>query len=364
VSDKLDPRKSAVLRTVVSEYIETAQPVGSSHVVRDTAIGVSPATVRADMAALERDGYLTHPHTSAGRIPTDKGYRFFVDSLAGPTALGRGQQQQIREFFANAHGEIERMLRDTSGLLATLTDYAAVVVGPTHEALTIRSTLLVRLSRSMALLVIVLSNGAVDKHTIDLDDDVDDADLAETGASLQAVLDGRPVTLAHLEVLGACLERDLGGRSGHRATATHKTDRRDPTSPRDRLVRACASALEQGARPASGTDQVYVGGAARMAEQFDAIGQVRAVLSILEESYVVVSLMNDVLAQGQSVAIGSENHVESLAQCSVVVAPYAGQDEVSGAIGLLGPTRMNYPQAMAAVALVARRLGRQLAAGQ
>lgn len=101
-----------------------------------------------------------------------------------------------------------------------------------------------------------------------------------------------------------------------------------------------------------------------MAEQFDAISQVRAVLAILEESYVVVSLMNDVLAQGQSVAIGSENHVDSLSQCSVVVAPYASKDEVGGAIGLLGPTRMNYPQAMAAVALVARRLGRQLAAGQ
>ena len=123
-------------------YVETAQPVGSSQVARDPVIEVSPATVRADMAALEREGYLTHPHTSAGRIPTDKGYRFFVDHLGNLQPLGRAEHEQVQVFFSKAHGELERVLQDTSRLLAKLTDCAAVVMSPAHETLVVRSALI------------------------------------------------------------------------------------------------------------------------------------------------------------------------------------------------------------------------------
>src|SRR5437016_5279362 len=129
----LDDRKAAILRAVVEQYIETAQPVGSAHVARGSALGVSPATVRNEMAILERDGYLAHPHTSAGRIPTDKGYRFFVDQLTEPGSLAAPQRHLVRDFFAHAHGELEQMLHDTSTLLSRLTDYAAVVLAPGAE---------------------------------------------------------------------------------------------------------------------------------------------------------------------------------------------------------------------------------------
>src|SRR5436305_3543406 len=119
----LDDRKAAVLRAVVREYIETAQPVGSAHVSRTTDLAVSPATVRNEMASLEREGYLTQPHTSAGRVPTDQGYRFFVDQLTGPGALPPAQRQQVKEFFAKAHGELEQTLHDTTSLLSGLTTY-------------------------------------------------------------------------------------------------------------------------------------------------------------------------------------------------------------------------------------------------
>ena len=117
----LDERKAAILQAVVQEYIRTAQPVGSNHVVAASAIDVSPATVRNEMAALEADGYLQQPHTSAGRVPTDKGYRFFVDTLAQPGPLDSGRAQQVRTFFAHAHGALEQMLSDTSQLLTRLT---------------------------------------------------------------------------------------------------------------------------------------------------------------------------------------------------------------------------------------------------
>src|SRR4051812_33502179 len=134
----LDERKANILRAVVEEYIETAQPVGSGHVARAPGVNVSPATVRNDMAVLEQEGYLVQPHTSAGRIPTEKGYRLFVDRLQA-TQLDTSDPQQVRAFFARAHGELEQMLGDTSRLLAGLPHYAAVVVGPPHQAASIRS---------------------------------------------------------------------------------------------------------------------------------------------------------------------------------------------------------------------------------
>ncbi|HVC26351.1 MAG TPA: heat-inducible transcriptional repressor HrcA [Acidimicrobiales bacterium] len=334
----LDARKSAILRKVVTEHIETAQPVGSSHVVQDPAIDVSPATVRSDMAALEREGYLTHPHTSAGRIPTDKGYRFFVDNLSDAPLLDPASHEQVATFFDRAHGELERMLRDTSRLLSQLTDHAAVVVAPAHEVLTVRSSMLTRLGPRVVLHVAVLSNGSVEKHSVEMEERTTDSEVAAASA---------------------LLADQLCGHTLGRAAAPARTG----NGPVDVLLGALHAQIVDGARPAPETEEVYVGGAARMAQQFAAVDQVREVLSILEQSFVVVSLLHDVLSTGQSVAIGTENRVESLAECSLVVAPYEVDDEVVGTIGVLGPTRMNYPQALAAVAVVSQRLGRQLSSG-
>ena len=166
----LDDRKAAILRAVVEEYIDTAQPVGSSHVMQAPGVQVSSATVRNDMATLEQEGYLRQPHTSAGRIPTEKGYRFFVDNMGQPAPLRGSDAQQVRSFFEKAHGELEAMLHDTSRLLGDLTSYAGVVIAPVGQEATIRSVQVVGLSSASALLVAVLSNGTVEKHTLDLTD--------------------------------------------------------------------------------------------------------------------------------------------------------------------------------------------------
>src|SRR5579863_4038520 len=180
----LDARKATILKAVVVEHIDTAQPVGSSAVAASADLDVSSATVRSEMVALEREGYLAQPHTSAGRIPTDKGYRFFVDHLGRPGTLGPHERHEVRKFFAHVHGEVEDLLGRTSGLLAGLTDYAAVIVGPRHESATIRSVQLVGLSPRLALLVVVLSDGAVEKRTIDLPSDTGDDLLAEAAMHL------------------------------------------------------------------------------------------------------------------------------------------------------------------------------------
>ena len=186
----LDDRKAAILKAVVEEYIQTAQPVGSGAVSRHSDLSVSSATVRNEMGVLEREGYLAQPHTSAGRIPTDKGYRFFVDSIAGPGRLGPAQSQQIRAFFATAHGELERMLADTSRFLSGLTDYAAVVMRQADDPAHIRSVQIVSLAPRVAVVVAVLGSGAVDKHTLELPDEPSEAQVAAASAHLAAHLTG------------------------------------------------------------------------------------------------------------------------------------------------------------------------------
>jgi heat-inducible transcriptional repressor len=329
----LDSRKSTILRKVVTEHIETGQPVGSAHLVRDTGIDVSAATVRSDMATLERDGYLTHPHTSAGRIPTDKGYRYFVDHLEREAPLDSKSAEQVEAFFLRAHGELERMLRDTSQLLSQLTDYASLVVAPATEQLAVRDTLLTRLSQSTALVVVVCSNGVVEKHTIEIPAATTDDEVETASALLREQLAGQ-----------------ILGRLGpvHASGSTHVA----------RLVESACACLG-GLSPRRDED-VYLGGVAHMADQFPAIETVREVLEILEQSFVVVSLISDLLASGKSVAIGAESGLAPLAECSLVVAPYTVDDEPAGTIGVLGPTRMNYPQALATVAVVSQRLSRQL----
>ena len=333
----LDERKASILRTVVEEYIQSAQPVGSGHVAAAPGVTVSSATVRNDMAVLEQEGYLRQPHTSAGRVPTDKGYRYFVDSLVGPASLDQSSAQQVRSFFARAHGELERMLSDTTQLLSNLTDSAAVIVGPPQEAAVVRSAQFVALGPQVVLVVVVLSNGSVEKRTLELSAAATDEQLAAATRRLSAVCVG-----------------------GHLV-------RTEPIPPSgdaevDVLVAAAFRAFSADQHH-SELDHVFVGGAARMAGAFEAVDTVRQVLTILEQQLVVVTLLRDVLDRGLSVAIGAETGMAHLAECSLVVAPYAIDGESVGTIAVLGPTRMNYPQALAAVAVVGKRLGKRLSEG-
>ena len=331
----LDERKTAILRAVVQEYIATAQPVGSTHVADAPGVHVSSATVRNDMAVLEQEGYLVQPHTSAGRIPTDKGYRFFVDHLTPQGRFDNTQHQRVSDFFDRAHLRLEELLQRTSSLVADLTSYAAVVVGPTPEAAVVRSVQVVGLSTRSAMVVAVLSNGSVEDQLVDLDDG-DEALLAAATVTLSTLLVGR-----------ALADDVTVNVQGDADTA---------------LTALCHRALDALRRPHD-HGAVYLGGAAAMAKAFDAVEVVRQVLATLEQQYVVVSLVRDVLDRGLSVAIGAEHGVEPLAVCSVVVAPVVVDAEQVGTVGVLGPTRMNYPQALATVGVVSEQLGRRLADG-
>jgi heat-inducible transcriptional repressor len=333
----IDERKAAILRAVVEAYVETGQPVGSGTVASSGGLNISSATVRNEMSFLEREGYVTHPHTSAGRIPTDKGYRFFVDHLSRTRQLQPGTRQELSRFFATAHHALEDILRETSLLLSRITDHAAVVVGPQIDAAKVRSMQLVRLQRQQVLVVTVLSNGSIEREFLELPDDPDEALLRAASAAL----DDQFRNCAFADLPEPLSVGDAGVDALVRAARDALVNRGD-----DRLA-----------------ESVYVGGVSRIAaepEAFTARQTVGRLLELLEHQFLVVSLVRDLIEEGVTVRIGSENRLEDLRECSVVLARYDVGGGVGGTVAVLGPTRMDYPQTMAAVAAVSRRLGHHL----
>jgi heat-inducible transcriptional repressor len=338
--DHLDDRKAEVLRAIVEHYVQSASPVGSQTIVATAGLGVSAATVRNDMVALERDGYVTHPHTSAGRIPTDKGYRFFVDHFAGASKLSSPQRREVADFFASTTRVMDDLLHDTSQLLARVTHHAAVVIGPQTEVATVRSVQLVGIQPRVVLAVVVLSNGVVEKETVVLETDATDDEIAAASQLLQQGSVGRPFTDVRVADSAGPSERSIAA---------------------ERLASRAAEVLAQHVQ--SSTGPVFVGGTSRLAaerEDFTSPAQIARLLELLEQQVVVVAMLRELLGPGLTVRIGSENEHQDLAECSLVLAPYLVEGQAAGTIGVLGPTRMDYRQAQAAVTAISNQLSRTL----
>ena len=334
---ELDDRKAAILKAVVEAYVETAQPVGSQTIARVNALSVSSATVRNDMTILEREGYLTQPHTSAGRVPTDRAYRYFVDHFTREETLPAGQRRAVADFFASAHRALEDLLTETSQLLSRVSRHAALVMGPEPDLARIRSVQFVGLQPGVALLVVVLSNGAVHKETVTVPADVDDERLHRAGVALDGRLRGR--------AWAGLPDAPLTG---------------DPAV--DELVQLGRDALALAASDGL-AEPLYVGGVSRLAaerEAFETSERAARLFEVLEHQVLVVSLVRELLDRGLTVSIGAENGVDDLRDCAIVLAPYQVGDRPAGIVGVLGPTRMNYRHALAAVSAVSDQLGRHL----
>ena len=333
---QLDERKANLLRAVVHEFIHTAEPVGSKTLTERYSLGVSPATIRNELAVLEEQGYLSHPHTSAGRIPTDRGYRFYVDALSGVGELARVQEETIARYFEGA-ADLEETLQRTSLLLSSLTRYTAMVAPPSLDRSRLRHIEVVGLGRHVVMLVLIVDTGRVEKRLVETASDVAPEDLEDLRRQLNERLVGERLSRAEL-VLGAMAEQV-------------PPDRRD-------LFATLANAIGQVVGDQS-LERVWVGGQANLAGPgaFDGLETVRRVYEALEQQVLVLRLLQAALgADRVSVVIGSEHQVEGMEACSLVTSAYLAGD-ASGSIGVLGPTRMDYLRAMAAVQAVARYLG-------
>ena len=327
----MDDRKAAILSAIVGEYIETAQPVGSGAVRNAAEVDVSAATIRNEMASLETDGYLWQPHTSAGRVPTEKGYRHFVDKL-GEVTLDGSMSERVSTFFRRMEGQIEGRLEQTAGLLTNLTQYTAVVVDLGASPRQIKSVQVVALAPTNLLIVAVDSTGEIYRYSVDFDSDVESETVDRLEAGLRSSLVDR--------------------RLDERLVAPAPTG----DAELDELTNRVFGLIVGG----NDDDRVYVNGTSNVAQSFEAVESVRQVLTILEQQLLVVKLISDVLDRGMRVAIGTETGVEPLEECSVVVSPYRVDGEVSGSIAVLGPTRMHYRESLAAVSMVSRQLEQRL----
>jgi heat-inducible transcriptional repressor len=333
-----EPRKLEVLRAIVEDYVHSREPVGSKALVERHHLGVSSATIRNDMAALEDEGLITAPHTSAGRIPTDKGYRLFVDQISAVKPLSQAERRAIQSLLEGAD-DIDDVLERTARLLSQLTNQVAVVQYPHLSRASVRHIEFVLMAPRKVLIVLIADTGKVEQRVIDTGQELTEDELASLRACFLGGLAGTPLSqLAHTTpaVVATCAPANRGA------------------------AQALGRALE-GLAHSSREDRMVLAGTANLARSnVDFPLSIGPVLEALEEQVVMLRLLSDMAQdpRGVTVSIGRENPYDGLAEASVVATGY-GPDS-SAKIGVLGPTRMDYPAHMAAVRAVARYLSRIL----
>ena len=335
-----EERRFEVLRAIVADYVATQEPVGSKALVERHNLGVSSATVRNDMAVLEEDGYIAQPHTSAGRVPTDKGYRRFVDRLSEIKPLSSAERRAIHSFLGGAM-DLDDVLRRSVRLLAQLTRQVAVVQYPTLTRSTVRHVELVSLTPARLMLVLITDSGRVDQRVVDLGEVLADEAVSGIRAMLNNAMVGR--RLADASALVAELPEDA------------------PSELRDVVTTLSMVLID--ALVEHPEERLVLGGTANLTRNVaDFPGSLRQVLEALEEQVVVLKLLASARSPGTvRVSIGEENEAEEMRSTSVVSIGYGPGETLLGGMGVVGPTRMDYPGTIAAVHAVARYVGEMLA---
>ncbi|WP_106536071.1 heat-inducible transcriptional repressor HrcA [Haloactinopolyspora alba] len=337
----MDDRKLDVLRAIVEDYVATQEPVGSKVLADRHHLGVSPATIRNDMATLEEEGYIAQPHTSAGRVPTDKGYRLFVDRLSTVKPLSAAERRAIQTFLDGAV-DVDDVVSRTVRLLAQLTSQAAVVQYPSLTRSTVRHVELVALGAARVLVVLITDTGRVEQRVVELPTEVDEYLLGDLRARINARVAGQDFTAVEARV-------------------SELTEQFDPE---DRpLVTAVTAALLESLveRHEERLAVAGTGNLARYGQEFDQ--ELEPLLSALEEHVVLLRLLGEATSPSTlRVRIGHENALSGLSTTSIVATGYGPDEEALASMGVVGPTRMDYPGTIAAVGAVARYVSRILAA--
>lgn len=336
-ADALDDRKRRILHAIVADYVASGQPVGSQRVVETARLDVSAATVRNDMAALEELGLIHQPHTSAGRVPTDRGYRVFVEDLRGLAPVGRvsnKQEELIAGLLTEAH-DVDDLLTRTTAVLSQLTRLVSLVIAPAIDASRLKLIELVSLTSQSALLLLVADTGRVTKRVLELPEPVPEADLDRVRTVLSEQVRGRRMGEVH-DAVTALVDQAPAELRGVLATVADVT----ATAMTDETLH-----------------RIFVSGRATLADEgsFER-DDLSRVLSLLEEQTTLARVLDTSASDddGPIVRIGRENEVEDLHSASLVAQRY--QLITAGSLGVLGPTRMDYASVLATVRAVADHL--------
>ncbi|NLI01336.1 MAG: heat-inducible transcription repressor HrcA [Chthonomonadales bacterium] len=338
----LSARKQRILQAVVSDYVTTAEPVGSQWLASRYDFGCRSATLRNEMCEMVEEGYLVQPHTSAGRVPTATGYRYYVDRLMTPVPPDRPQRVAARRRLERAAEDVQETVRDACRVLADLTQYPSVASTPTSGEVSLHRVFLAAAGHRHVLLVALLSTGHVENRIVELPHAVDDRAVATLGERLNQRVAGRAI-------------RDLAVMS--------RLEQAVPADPADETMRRMRGAIHQMATAFS-DEHLFFEGTSYMLRQreFRDLLRLEQLLSALMDRRVLVQVLRSLPSpEGVVVLIGPESRVDAMDECSLVTTRYRAGAESWGYIGVLGPTRMDYDRAVAAVDLMARSLSSVLA---
>ncbi|HEV8677031.1 MAG TPA: heat-inducible transcriptional repressor HrcA [Methylomirabilota bacterium] len=338
--DALGDRARQVLQAVIFEYIVTAEPVGSRQVAKKYALGLSPATIRNTMADLEEMGFLTHPHTSAGRVPTDKAYRFYVDTQMGGRPIARNEALHLQRQVAGARADIDDLMESTSAQLSALSHYAAVILAPPLRQTRLERIDLIAAGTDRALVVLATETGWGTSRILTLEESVSPAELAEVARLLTEEYSGRSFQEIRDRVTDATVPADA-----------------------DRLARLC-TVLARKVFASLWDRNLYYSGAMNILDQpeFADIATMKAILRTFEEKRQLIELLTARASaqDGVQVVIGSEMPYQEMQETSLVAASYKYGDRVLGVLGVVGPRRMPYAKIVPLVDYTARLVSRRL----
>jgi len=335
----LGNRKRLILQAIIEDYINTAEPVGSRKISKKYLTGTSSATIRNEMADLEDMGYIEQPHTSAGRIPSDKGYRLYVDKIMKQNTVNETQKERIKQEFIDSVGEIDRLVKHTSKLLSQMTQYTSIVLAPQFRRTSIKQIQLIRIDNAIVLAVIITDAGIVKNSVLRLTQDVQPDALVKIANMLNDKLAG--LGMGDMKSFG--IEDMLDNSFGHREII-------------EQIVPELIQTLLY-----SDTAEIYRDGVSNILNlpEYSDINKARNFLNTMEERDLLFKVLNDVHGD-VCVCIGSENKLEQFKECSLITATYKVNDKIIGSVGIIGPTRMEYSKAISIVECMTSNLSEML----
>ncbi|ABQ24425.1 heat-inducible transcriptional repressor HrcA [Geotalea uraniireducens] len=340
MKEHLSDRGKQILEAIIEDYIVTAEPVGSRTITRRHPLSLSPATVRNVMADLEEMGFLVSPHTSAGRIPTDKAYRFYVNSLLAVKNIGRDEQEEIVRRCSLAGKDIGEVLKETSRMLSATSHYMGIVMAPRFDSNVFRHMEFVKLGSRRILAILVSQNGTVQNRIIEADEDVSAADLTRMSNYLNELLQG--LTIAQVR---------------HRLIEEMQSEKA-------RYDLLLARALALSSKTLDEEDaQVFIEGQVNILEQpeFADVGRMKDIFRTFEKKSAILELLDRAMAaEGVQIFIGSESHLSEMPGMSLITSTYVTGQNTLGVLGVIGPTRMGYAKVIPIVDYTAKLVSRLL----
>jgi len=332
---RLDDRKFLILQAIIDDYIMTAVPVGSRTISRKSGVGFSPATIRNEMSDLEELGYLDQPHTSAGRVPSAKAYRLYVDRLMKSVDVSEEEAGRINDHLNHRTAQVEEVIREAAQALSDVTRYTAVVAAPRLDGMTIRRIQLVPVTDTSALMIVVTSAGMVKDHVIPVPEGVEPDHLYAISKMLTAQLSGHPLSEAGHLLVGV-----FAGLTEHR-----------------QLMSSVIRALDQQAQE-EGVGSLVVGGRSNLLSypEYSDVEKAKNFLAVLESREKLAPLLNQTGGVEFAVRIGPEINMPEFADCSVVTATYRVGNNTTGTMGIIGPTRMDYARVVSVLNYMGRTI--------